>query len=172
VAKPVRVVHQAPTQTIGYHPLLLSEAADHFDDTDRKSDFGSRRRFHITTEIPEFTCIRTTSLLNGSALHCRLFDGDTESMWLLSYNVLNRDIRDYLVVRGGAMAGDQTDHWLTVEQVAERLAVNPETVRRWIRSGALPVLQLGGPRTGYRINELDLEAFISERYGPVGKVTA
>jgi len=70
------------------------------------------------------------------------------------------------------MAGDQTDHWLTVEQVAERLAVNPETVRRWIRSGALPVLQLGGPRTGYRINELDLEAFISERYGPVGKVTA
>ncbi len=70
------------------------------------------------------------------------------------------------------MDDERPQRWLTVEQVAERLAVNAETVRRWIRSGALPVLLLGGQRTGYRINERDLDAFIEVRYGRVGKVAA
>jgi len=64
--------------------------------------------------------------------------------------------------------GEQ-DRWLTVEQVGELLQVNAETVRRWIRSGELPVLDLGGTKTGYRILRRDLDAYIKARYGPVGK---
>ena len=66
----------------------------------------------------------------------------------------------------------QPREWLTVEQVADLLQVAQETVRRWIRSGELPVLDLGGSKTGYRIRRSDLDAFIAERYGPVGKDVA
>lgn len=62
--------------------------------------------------------------------------------------------------------------WLTVQDVAERFDVSIETVRRWIRSGELPVLDLGGPRLGYRISEQDLAAFVAARYGPLGKTAA
>lgn len=64
------------------------------------------------------------------------------------------------------------DQWLTVEQVAALIQVAHETVRRWIRSGELPVLDLGGPKTGYRIRRADLDAFLAARYGPVGKDAA
>jgi excisionase family DNA binding protein len=66
----------------------------------------------------------------------------------------------------------EADRWLTVEQVAELLQLNPETVRRWIRGGELPVLDLGGTKAGYRIRRGDLDAFIAARYGPVGKGAA
>ena len=59
------------------------------------------------------------------------------------------------------------DRWLTVAQVADRLQVSQETVRRWIRNGDLPVLELGGLKAGYRVRETDLAAFIAERYGPL-----
>jgi hypothetical protein len=36
----------------------------------------------------------------------------------------------------------------------------------------LPVLELGGPKAGYRIREDALDAFIAERYGTVGKTAA
>lgn len=62
--------------------------------------------------------------------------------------------------------------WLTVEQVAKRFEIHPETVRRWIRSGELPVLDLGGTKMGYRIKASDLERFVQERYGPLGKEDA
>ena len=64
------------------------------------------------------------------------------------------------------------DRWLTVEQVAELFQVNQETVRRWIRAGELSVLDLGGPRTGYRILQRDLDTFIKARYGPASKSEA
>lgn len=64
------------------------------------------------------------------------------------------------------------EQWLTVEQVAASLQVNPETVRRWIRGGELPVLDLGGPKTGYRIKRSEVDTFIAQRYGPVGKDVA
>lgn len=67
------------------------------------------------------------------------------------------------------MVDNTEERWLTVEQVAELLQVNPETVRRWIRSGELPVLDLGGPKTGYRIKRSEVDAFIAQRHGPVGK---
>lgn len=62
--------------------------------------------------------------------------------------------------------------WLTVEDVAKRLQVSAETVRRWIRAGQLPVLDLGGPKAGYRIKEDDLNAFLAARYGRMGKLAA
>jgi excisionase family DNA binding protein len=56
--------------------------------------------------------------------------------------------------------------WLTVQQVAETMQVNEETVRRWIRGDALPAVALGGPRGGYRIRPRDLDEFIRRRRGP------
>jgi excisionase family DNA binding protein len=70
------------------------------------------------------------------------------------------------------MVEGQTRDWWTVEQVAAYLQVNPETVRRWIRQGELAVLDLGGPKTGYRIRRDALDTFIAQRYGPLGKVAA
>ena len=52
---------------------------------------------------------------------------------------------------------------LTVQQVAARLKMNPETVRRWLREGKLRGYLLGGDRAGYRVAEQDLEAFIRSR---------
>lgn len=70
------------------------------------------------------------------------------------------------------MEDQREERWLTVEDVSERLQVSQETVRRWIRSGKLPVLDLGGPKAGYRIRGDVLEAFIAERYGVVTKTAA
>ena len=70
------------------------------------------------------------------------------------------------------MQDDAQREWLTVDEVAALFRVNIETVRRWIRAGELPVLDLGGPRVGYRIRRTDLDAFIAKRYGQAGKETA
>jgi excisionase family DNA binding protein len=50
----------------------------------------------------------------------------------------------------------------TVEEVASRLAVHPETVRKWIKNGQLRATNLGG-RAGYRISRAALEQFLRER---------
>ena len=54
--------------------------------------------------------------------------------------------------------------WLNVQDIAEMLQVKDETVRRWIRRRELPVLELGGPRVGYRVRRDDLDHFIWQRY--------
>jgi excisionase family DNA binding protein len=51
--------------------------------------------------------------------------------------------------------------WLTVAQIAERLQVHPETVRRWLRDGQIVGRNFGG-RSGYRVRERDLEAFLDQ----------
>lgn len=51
---------------------------------------------------------------------------------------------------------------LTVEQVADRLQVNEQTVRRWLREGELEGIAFAG-RTGWRISEEDLRAFLDRR---------
>jgi excisionase family DNA binding protein len=70
------------------------------------------------------------------------------------------------------MSEKREPQWLTVEEVAGMFRVAEETVRRWIRRGELPVLDLGGPRAGYRIRQEDLDRFIEQRYGPLGKTAA
>jgi excisionase family DNA binding protein len=51
------------------------------------------------------------------------------------------------------------DRVLTVNQVAQRLQVDVQTVRRWLRSGDLVGIPFGG-RTGWRVTEQELQAFL------------
>jgi excisionase family DNA binding protein len=76
------------------------------------------------------------------------------------------------VGKDGSMVEELGDRWLTVDDIAEQLQVSHETVRRWIRSGKLSVLDLGGPKAGYRVKPEELQRFIAERYGPVTKTAA
>ena len=46
---------------------------------------------------------------------------------------------------------------LSVNDLARRLAIHPETVRRWIRDGTLTAAKLG---RAWRISEADLAAFL------------
>ncbi|MCC7370278.1 MAG: helix-turn-helix domain-containing protein [Chloroflexi bacterium] len=48
------------------------------------------------------------------------------------------------------------DRLLTVRECAERLRVNPETVRRWLRSGRMRGVILGGDRSGWRVPQSEL----------------
>ena len=70
------------------------------------------------------------------------------------------------------MTGIAREQWLSVPDVAKLLDVSEETVRRWIRTRTLPVLDLGGPKAGYRIREADLDKFLTDRYGLVSKIAA
>ena len=54
----------------------------------------------------------------------------------------------------------EQDRYLTVEQVAERLQVHEETVRRWIRGGQLRG-NLINRRAGWRVRQSDLERFLA-----------
>ena len=58
---------------------------------------------------------------------------------------------------------------LTVFDVADRLQVHPETIRRWIRDGRLTAIDLGADSAGWRIDPADLDAFIAARRGTRAK---
>jgi excisionase family DNA binding protein len=62
-------------------------------------------------------------------------------------------------------AGQPERLW-TVDEVASHVGVNIETVRRWLRTGALRGIRLG-TKAGWRIRERDLEAYLEQRI-PVG----
>lgn len=64
---------------------------------------------------------------------------------------------------------DESGRLLTVPEVAERLRVDPETVRRWLRSGRLAGYQPGGEKAGWRVTESALQAYVEERYGKQGR---
>jgi excisionase family DNA binding protein len=51
---------------------------------------------------------------------------------------------------------------LTVNQVAARLQVNVQTVRRWLRQGDLIGTPLGG-RSGWRVSESEVQGFLDRR---------
>jgi len=51
----------------------------------------------------------------------------------------------------------EEDRMLKVDEVAERLRVNPETVRNWLRAGTLKGTRLGGKRAGWRIPLSEVE---------------
>jgi DNA binding domain, excisionase family len=53
---------------------------------------------------------------------------------------------------------------LTVPEAARRLAKNPETIRRWIRSGRLPARKIG---TQHVIEEEDLERILDTEVLPL-----
>jgi excisionase family DNA binding protein len=51
------------------------------------------------------------------------------------------------------------DQWLTVEQIATRMQVTPETVRRWLRSRKLRGVRLSD-KAGWRVRASDLDRYI------------
>jgi excisionase family DNA binding protein len=54
----------------------------------------------------------------------------------------------------------ERDPLLTVPEVAERLRVAEETVRRWLRSGRMTGI-LFSDRSGYRVLDSEVERFIA-----------
>jgi excisionase family DNA binding protein len=54
------------------------------------------------------------------------------------------------------------DRVLTVNQVAQRLQVDVQTVRRWLRNAELVGIPFGG-RTGWRVTEQEFQAFLDRR---------
>ena len=50
---------------------------------------------------------------------------------------------------------------LTVEEIAQRLGANVETVRRWLRQGRLRGVRPGGTKLGWRVSERELARFLS-----------
>jgi len=50
---------------------------------------------------------------------------------------------------------------LTTLEVAERLVLNPETIRRWVKAGRLEPVPL--PGRNYRFREEDIEALCQKR---------
>lgn len=70
----------------------------------------------------------------------------------------------------GAMPKKQTgqpERLWTVDEVATHVGVNIETVRRWLRTGALRGIRLG-TKAGWRIRQRDLDAYLEQRT-PVGQ---
>lgn len=56
-----------------------------------------------------------------------------------------------------------SDKLLTIDEVAERLKVNPQTVRNWISRGELPETRVGARRV--RVTESDLGQFLKLKDG-------
>ena len=50
--------------------------------------------------------------------------------------------------------------YLTPEEIAEKLRIHPDTVRRWIRTGALKGVKVG-PRQ-WRVTRESIEAFLND----------
>ena len=59
--------------------------------------------------------------------------------------------------------------YLTTSDVATRLGVSLDTVRRWLRSGELKGTPFG--RAGYRIEDADFQAFLQQRRRQLRKVS-
>lgn len=55
----------------------------------------------------------------------------------------------------------EEDTLLTAEDVARIMKVHIRTVRQWVSSGELEVIQIG--KSDYRITRADLNKFIEER---------
>lgn len=53
----------------------------------------------------------------------------------------------------------QYEEWLTIRQIARMVNVDEKTVRRWIKSGQLSAIELGGR---YRVKPADLQAFLEK----------
>jgi excisionase family DNA binding protein len=60
---------------------------------------------------------------------------------------------------------DATDTFLTVQEVAELLKLNPQTVRNWIDQGSMPAVRMG---RRVRIKRSDFDRVVAENTsGPV-----
>jgi excisionase family DNA binding protein len=64
--------------------------------------------------------------------------------------------------RNGRGAPDMASDLMTVEEAARRLGVTPPTVLRWVKSGELRAIRLGG-KAGWRVSAADLQEFVDSR---------
>jgi excisionase family DNA binding protein len=60
------------------------------------------------------------------------------------------------------MANTAPEHLLTVEQIADEFQVTSQTIRNWIKAGALPAVRVGHV---YRVRREDLDAMITRQQG-------
>lgn len=58
------------------------------------------------------------------------------------------------------MSQQYSDEWLSVEEVAQMLKMDEETIRRWIRSRQLKAYKFG---RDLRIRRDDFDKFVKER---------
>ena len=63
------------------------------------------------------------------------------------------------------------ERYLTVEEVAEKLQVHPQTVRRWLRNGYINGTLLSR-RAGYRIRASEVFRLLEEGGASEGKLAA
>ncbi len=61
-----------------------------------------------------------------------------------------------------------TEQMLTIQQVMERLQVSDETVYRYIRSGKLKAMRVGGL---WRVSPEDLEKFLCNGSGAASEIS-
>jgi excisionase family DNA binding protein len=80
-----------------------------------------------------------------------------------SYTAADIDFLKAVGTTLGMAVSNSGERWMTISEIASTLQVNLETVRRWIRSGDLSAVLLGGTRTGYRIHSSELHRFTEQR---------
>ena len=54
-----------------------------------------------------------------------------------------------------------SERFITVQEIAERLRIHPQTVRLWLRQGRLKGRLIGGTKSGYRIPESEVLRVLS-----------
>ena len=81
----------------------------------------------------------------------------------MSIHSLPTEVRLSILVQASTCytGGMEGERMLTVRQVAERLQVHVITVQRWLRSGRLRGIRLGGTKAGWRIPASELQRFLS-----------
>ncbi len=92
--------------------------------------------------------------------------GQLDSYYELLNDSINRSLDIYLetVIPQEESSQTKQEHiFYTTEEVAKLLQVDPESIRRYVRSGKLKAVKLGG--RFIRIEKVDLDTFIKEQKG-------
>jgi excisionase family DNA binding protein len=72
---------------------------------------------------------------------------------------MSKDDKARWSLKGGFVTADE-EQFLSLDDVAHRLQVSDQTVRRWVKTGKLAAYK---PGLEYRIREADLEGFLRAR---------
>lgn len=92
--------------------------------------------------------------------------GQLDSYYELINDSINRSLDIYLetvIPQEEPSQTKQKQAFYTTEEVAKLLQVDPESIRRYVRSGQLKAVKLGG--RFIRIEKVDLDTFIKEQKG-------
>lgn len=75
------------------------------------------------------------------------------------YEVVHLVLNSKINTRSISEKSEKTSYY-TITDISERLNINPETVRRWIRNGKLKAKLSGSKKSGYKISEASYKDFI------------